>query len=788
MEQPAQALDEHGRPRGDHPLAKWLVYFDEDGDGSIRYREFETGMKRIGFMEDLRQLFNEIDRDRSGSINIDEFDAFSADLWASFKRWSAEMFQSAGEMILRLSQGNKGMLINIADGRNRNHDRVVIHLTKAQFRQNAVRLGWYGSCEPLLFWCLDRKGQGVAHAAELDWFDEERKAHMRRVKIREKTRVGKGKQSGNSLRSLQSFSAFLRSQYGCLFRAWRGALDLDGSMTVERKELFKSCGDLHWHGDHASLWHALDCDDSGSTTLDELAAREARVLAQFKKWAEFAFHSVGAAFKAIVRTAKGLKLEYGEGDLGVMRGRTDRVSMSGWVAACRRLSFPESQNANEVFCLLDWEDDGVITFNEISFLQKWQPVEWLYGQPDQDAADAFKQALLNQYGHMVKAWRLVLDKDVNGRAGWKEFCYGANSINFTGDRAGAWLALDVHQVGFLTLHELDTEVAQSLAIFRRWSYAAFGGVMLCFKALDADDSGTLSLKEFKNAVRHHGCKADVVKLFEALNVDNDGTVSRTEIGFLDEWELDIMPYRGDARIESSSNRSNAKALQAKDLEHLQHINAQFETQAMNPHELFEQAEQATHKVDKPRKQHIVRGLPPFWVAAPDEQEGSSGKNICSIRPPLSLLSGSYRSAELSESVVDQPEEDQDILDFIGWPAVKQNRADVLLASVPKGTAQSCGAMTSALQHQVSPVWFPSGVPSCSELLTVASATTAVASSLTNHRRAGVLSRSRTAGWSSSQRPSPYRAAQRVLGRLPMRGAVGHTKVKPVRRDIRFDGV
>ena len=46
-------------------------------------------------------------------------------------------------------------------------------------------------------------------------------------------------------------------------RAWLCAIDLDSSMAVQQKELFKACGRMGWSGDVRALWHALDVTNSG---------------------------------------------------------------------------------------------------------------------------------------------------------------------------------------------------------------------------------------------------------------------------------------------------------------------------------------------------------------------------------------------------------------------------------------------------------------------------------------------------------------------------------------------
>ena len=69
--------------------------------------------------------------------------------------------------------------------------------------------------------------------------------------------------------ALKSFKVFMKKQFGNSFRAWRSALDLDGSMNLQRAELFKAVKAMNWKGNIRALWKALDHDSSGITTIEE---------------------------------------------------------------------------------------------------------------------------------------------------------------------------------------------------------------------------------------------------------------------------------------------------------------------------------------------------------------------------------------------------------------------------------------------------------------------------------------------------------------------------------------
>lgn len=50
--------------------------FDADGSGSIDVRELKAAMRALGFQvkkAEIRQMIADIDKDESGTINVDEF-------------------------------------------------------------------------------------------------------------------------------------------------------------------------------------------------------------------------------------------------------------------------------------------------------------------------------------------------------------------------------------------------------------------------------------------------------------------------------------------------------------------------------------------------------------------------------------------------------------------------------------------------------------------------------------------------------------------------------------------
>jgi len=509
-----------------HHLIDPFTYFSQSLHRGISLSEFEDGMNHIDFDGDAEQLFKELDVDGLGLLTMADICPLSSDLWVSFKHWCTSTFASPENMIQKLSgkKTNDAKKTRVAeDG-----------MTRKQFFQHASSVGWYGGYEQLLFMVMDRSRKHVVKDSDIPWFEEAKTVQRLRAKNKAKSKEGSAsmidrlrcmRKRLHAIRSLTAFTAWLRIKYGpFLFHPWRRGIDKNGSMSVSRAELFTFCRSSGWGGDPIAVWHALDEDDSGSTSLEEFAGREARQLALFKKWVISTFGSMQKAFSAFLKRCR-------------KRAKEDQLfDKADWSFVCE--SFGYKHDAGEVFDILDWEEEGnaSLTFREVRWLDSWQPTKWLSAEPNPAAAEEFRSLLLQKTGHPWKAWR-ILDDDNSGKVNFKEFEHATKRLGFQLDMEGAWVALDEDSSGYISLMEISPSSAELLSEFRRWANHSYGSVIQAFRALDVDGSGGLNRSEFKKASKKHGFKGDHESLFTIFDASGDGSISVEEMAFLDEWEI-----------------------------------------------------------------------------------------------------------------------------------------------------------------------------------------------------------------------------------------------------------
>lgn len=486
------------------PLKAWMHYIDQNLNNRVDFDEFCNGMRALQFEGDVVRLWKEIDEDGYDELTLDEIDQECATLWISFRQWCSQRFESSIDMVCRVGDGTG--------------------ISEQQFCHRIPLLGWDGGEEERLFGGLCVGHDGLISTTRLRWLDVDKRRQRRKeaAKLKAATRnQSRMKEKLAGVKALKDFKKFLVEHHGSLFHAWRKVLDVDGSMSVQKKELFKAAREGGWGGNVRALWKQLDQDDSSVAGLEELDAASAHQLAQFKAWAVRNSGSVAAAFKALD------KKDFGKLKIGEFASASAKMCFPGGKAAARSL-----------FHLLDWENKHRLTVEDVIILDEWHPPRYLTTVANAEAAEDFKKLLLKKHRHSLKAWRQVLDRDGSNRVSWVEFEEAARRIAFKGDTAGAWLSLDSDLSGFITLREISPETVNILLAWKDWADSEMGSVRSAFKMMDADSSGSLTKQEFRRACQDFGFTGNCKSLFHELDCSRGGTISLNEVVFLDEWHMD----------------------------------------------------------------------------------------------------------------------------------------------------------------------------------------------------------------------------------------------------------
>lgn len=500
LEVVSKLLKKHA-PSG-YALSSWLEHFDCNHDMVISFEEFMEGMTRLEYHGSAQNLFKRIDIDGSGELTLDEIDPDASKLWIRFRFWSVQQFESPGHMIRGLSTSGSG------------------HIVLEDFKEALDKFGWDGGCEEVIFSCICNDVQCVT-PAYLNWFEKDKAKALRKMKARKEAireQAYHARERGLVVLELKKFKAYLKKKYHTFLRAWRCALDLDGSMSIQKSELFTAVKEMNWHGNVRLVWKGLDRDMSGITSLLELDLKSAYQLARFKEFCTEKFGSVTEAFQAF-DTKKKFKL-----------------SREEFLEGCQHHGFQKATPG--LFHGLDWKGEKYIMKSDLVFLDSWRCPLYLICKANEQAAREFKDCLIRMYKNYIKAWRHCLDRDNSNCVAWEEFEAAARKIRFTGDLPGAWRFLDKDFSGSISLYEIDPESSDALLGFKRWTDEEFGGIRSAFSVIDTDGTLSLNRREFRKAMTSYGYQGDVKRLFEALDVDGQGVLTLNEVMFLQDWETE----------------------------------------------------------------------------------------------------------------------------------------------------------------------------------------------------------------------------------------------------------
>eukprot|EP00930_Biecheleria_cincta_P036937 TRINITY_DN25321_c0_g1_i1.p1 TRINITY_DN25321_c0_g1~~TRINITY_DN25321_c0_g1_i1.p1 ORF type:complete len:379 (+),score=73.34 TRINITY_DN25321_c0_g1_i1:856-1992(+) len=199
---------------------------------------------------------------------------------------------------------------------------------------------------------------------------------------------------------------------------------------------------------------------------------------------------------------------------------------------------------------------------------------------------AFTDLLLRSYSNLVRAWRLGLDRDRNGRMDIREFKRAVKDVGFAGNPQELWQELDLNGNGYVSLFELDPMTYEVLQDFLEHAKLMCGSWWSAWRqVMDTRSNDRITFLDFKQGCQLMGYSGDVGGLFELLDIDqlkylSWDTVAWISNGLLSE-EDDVEPEAGTnaqfpgsytqltrmqrrrADINARNNRARAKQFEAR---------------------------------------------------------------------------------------------------------------------------------------------------------------------------------------------------------------------------------
>eukprot|EP00445_Apocalathium_hangoei_P012115 CAMPEP_0203877382 /NCGR_PEP_ID=MMETSP0359-20131031/21977_1 /ASSEMBLY_ACC=CAM_ASM_000338 /TAXON_ID=268821 /ORGANISM="Scrippsiella Hangoei, Strain SHTV-5" /LENGTH=788 /DNA_ID=CAMNT_0050796327 /DNA_START=55 /DNA_END=2418 /DNA_ORIENTATION=+ len=367
------------------------------------------------------------------------------------------------------------------------------------------------------------------------------------------------------------FQEHVRRTFGNDIRAWRKSL-APTSFEITQQSLRSYCGTHNLKVNAKDVWDGLDQDHDGVVHFDDYNVRQAMALAKFQQWARQSFGSCEAIWRqpdaaAVSRTLTGIWFP------------EKAMAISTFTAVVKKLGWPDLANQEVrrlVFQGLDLQAFGTIQRSDLVWLDGWHPLEWVTAEPKLEEWEKLKALLKQNYGHLLRAWRLLLDRDDSNGLSWVEFRDACRRLKFDGDVGACWRVLDSEMTGMISMKEYDAESFDILNSFKEWADMHFGGILACFKELDEDHSGSVSLKEMNHACRKLRWTGDANLLFNCIHVSKNReagvrSIALSDIAFLDTWQLEPTEEElaaDDLPLHKSQKRAKVTKVSASVNEHL----------------------------------------------------------------------------------------------------------------------------------------------------------------------------------------------------------------------------
>jgi len=149
---------------------------------------------------------------------------------------------------------------------------------------------------------------------------------------------------------------------------------------------------------------------------------------------------------------------------------------------------------------------------------------------------AFRGLLIHKYHTVVAAWT-ALDTKLHGRMSYYQFCAACRVVGVNTSPMQLWTAYDHDRQGFISLYEVDEDLARVLESFAVAVWAACGSIVEAWEQyFDRRGLGRCTPVFFATGCKEIGFTGDVDAVYTALNADQCTTsIGQDQFEFIKMW-------------------------------------------------------------------------------------------------------------------------------------------------------------------------------------------------------------------------------------------------------------
>eukprot|EP00931_Biecheleriopsis_adriatica_P105422 TRINITY_DN7998_c0_g1_i1.p1 TRINITY_DN7998_c0_g1~~TRINITY_DN7998_c0_g1_i1.p1 ORF type:complete len:744 (-),score=140.32 TRINITY_DN7998_c0_g1_i1:72-2255(-) len=297
----------------------WRVSLSRDSM-AISKLTFLTACANLGFAKDSKELWNMLDKDKTGTARMEELDPTGTVALARFKAWMDDHFANSQALFQEMDIDNNQ------------------HLSHRDFYNFLSRHNCPQVTDNHLFDYFDSNAQGRLKPSDLAFLDRWDPSPFLLAKP--------------STEAMASVKSMLLERCESYFVAWRELLDPDGSGRCAWEAFEEACTTLGFKGDVAGAWRAFDSNVNGYISFADFDEVSAMELCRFQRWVTREFGSAKSFFKVL--DTKGL----------------NALVLQEFRKGLRFYGYP-AHYAKPLFLLLDMDNAGVLTERKFEFLDGW---------------------------------------------------------------------------------------------------------------------------------------------------------------------------------------------------------------------------------------------------------------------------------------------------------------------------------------------------------------------------------------------------------------------------------
>lgn len=498
-------------------ITAWQVGIDPNKVGRLEEADFCSRCKRLGLDINVKQLYNTLVERGRTFIMLKDIEPKAVDAWYRGDHKAVTVSKPHGDkhVLAALKTGSGAVQLPPAEPNRTSVDSQSRSPTASP------------TSAPIL-----NEGQSPSNAGQSpsnghlnlstrlsDWSQE-----LGTRQRRESTRLDREERDKwMGVTSLQGFRALLVERYGSSVSAWRSLLDADGNGRLSFNEFCKGCRCLSYHGNVKELWVGFKGDVVGYVTLEAIDPEADAALKALRQFLLSKYECILDAWHQWLDDEANLWLDEAElsyklnsagHDVG---GQKQWHQLFLWLLPDITSRHVHVEDMQAVLIGVSNTKRRLLWMGE----KKPPPKVGRHGEAAVDRPlEVLRVVLARKFGSVYTGWWRGIDVARSGSVPMADFTKACMAVGYPGNMKALYRILKKDTQDFVTLRDIDPEVATTLETFASLVTGACGSFLEAWHTkLDPNDVGyveELVFNKFCADIQYPGSAKAVWKMFNPI--------------------------------------------------------------------------------------------------------------------------------------------------------------------------------------------------------------------------------------------------------------------------------